>query len=163
MQDKMLCNVNYPEGYTETARILNVRRDYISLESKRRYFILQEKNGSEWNDREKPYLAGVDWGETVKPVVSPTSCKRDDPFLLPEKADAECLTNNKFSRRYGNPWADERRPRVLTIWRTIPESPFVTGSRKNVYHLLSSPVSSHLLVQESLESWRLERHFPSCW
>ena len=85
----MLCNVNYPEGYTETARILNVRRDYISLESKRRYFILQEKNGSEWNDREKPCLAGVDWGKTVKPVVSPTSCKRDDPFLLPEKADAE--------------------------------------------------------------------------
>ena len=39
----MLCNVNYPGGYTETARILNVRRDYISLESKRRYFILQKK------------------------------------------------------------------------------------------------------------------------
>ena len=39
----MLCNVNYPEGYTEMARILNVRRDYISLESKRRYFILQKK------------------------------------------------------------------------------------------------------------------------
>ena len=103
MQDKMLCNVNYPEGYTETTRILNVRRDYISLESKRRYFILQEKmvvsEMTGRNHTQQGQTGGKPSNRSSRLQVANVTT----PFYFLKRLTQNSLTNNKFSRRYGNP------------------------------------------------------------